>query len=471
MKRFKSIGLYTSSLDSEKIFIARQIEEILGSKGCKVLYANTFKTPKTKKEIKTYSDKYLSSNCDLLIAIGGDGTMLSCSRLFGIQRIPILGINLGTLGFLTDIAPDELTTKLQEVINGKYTLDKRFFLETQIKSSKNKKKHIALNEVVIHSGAIAQLIEYDLYIDDIFVFMLHNRLIGISLRNLSVQWEFESASKIDSRLVAHNNLVSFIRYGEHAELLSLDIVTGEIVNKVSLKIPVSVPVIYQGRLFLMMNNTLVCLDSVSKRQYWKKRLSLDFEVLPIVSAGKLIVATDLGKIVALDIDTGKLHWTYQSGVLLQRGLVAFGDIIIWVQLLDSGEMVLNALNTNTGNLNWQSSLGMTSVSHLPLVDKQQVYIFGEVLDQNSVLNVFDLDKGSLNFNVLIGDVLPSHRPVLLSGLIVFIADNQYWLLDQFTGDFFKSKVYKYQLLDHYFYKQWVVQWQKQGDRYKLSFNM
>ena len=170
MKRFKSIGLYTSSLDSEKIFIARQIEEILGSKGCKVLYANTFKTPKTKKEIKTYSDKYLSSNCDLLIAIGGDGTMLSCSRLFGIQRIPILGINLGTLGFLTDIAPDELTTKLQEVINGKYTLDKRFFLETQIKSSKNKKKHIALNEVVIHSGAIAQLIEYDLYIDDIFVF-------------------------------------------------------------------------------------------------------------------------------------------------------------------------------------------------------------------------------------------------------------------------------------------------------------
>ncbi len=346
--------------------------------------------------------------------------------------------------------------------------------------------NIQNNQLVIASPNIQHVLEeksfwmfdgadsegiYPVIIDDIFVFMLHNRLIGISLRNLSVQWEFESASKIDSRLIAHNNLISFIRYGEQAELLSLDIVTGEIVNKVALKMPVSVPVIYQGRLFLMMNNTLVCLDSVSKRQYWKKRLSLDFEVLPIVSAGKLIVATDLGKIAALDIDTGKLHWTYQSGVLLQRGLVAFGNIIIWVQLLDSSEMVLNALNTNTGNLNWQSSLGMTSVSHLPLVDKQQVYIFGEGLDQNSVLNVFDLDKGNLNFNVLIGDVLPSHRPVLLSGLIVFIADNQYWLLDQFTGDFFKSKVYKYQLLDHYFYKQWVVQWQKQADRYKLSFNM
>jgi NAD+ kinase len=168
MKRFKNIGLYTNSLDSEKIFIARQIEEILGSKGCKVLYGNAFKKPNRKLKIRTYADKYLSSNCDLVIAIGGDGTMLSCSRLFGIEEIPVLGINLGSLGFLTDIAPDELTTKLLEVINGKYTLDKRFFLETQIKNSQ--KKHIALNEVVIHSGAIAQLIEYDLYIDDIFVF-------------------------------------------------------------------------------------------------------------------------------------------------------------------------------------------------------------------------------------------------------------------------------------------------------------
>ena len=168
MKRFKNIGLYTSSLDPEKIFIARQIEEILGSKGCKVLYGNTFKKPNAKQKIRTYADKYLSSNCDLVIAIGGDGTMLSCSRLFGIKEIPILGINLGTLGFLTDIAPDELTTKLLEVINGKHTLDKRFFLETKIKGST--KNYIALNEVVIHSGAIAQLIEYDLYIDDVFVF-------------------------------------------------------------------------------------------------------------------------------------------------------------------------------------------------------------------------------------------------------------------------------------------------------------
>tara|TARA_Y100001970_G_scaffold135045_1_gene166268 strand:- start:9324 stop:10199 length:876 start_codon:yes stop_codon:yes gene_type:complete len=168
MNNFANIGLFTSSVSPEKIFIAKQIEEILGSKGCRILYDNTFKKDTNLKNLKTYSSKYLISHCDLVIAIGGDGTMLSCSRLYGLQAIPILGINLGRLGFLTDIAPDELTTKLQEVLSGKYTLDHRFFLESTVKGGK--KKHIALNEVVIHSGAIAQLIEYDLFIDDVFVF-------------------------------------------------------------------------------------------------------------------------------------------------------------------------------------------------------------------------------------------------------------------------------------------------------------
>ena len=168
MNSFKNIGLFTSTVNSEKIFIAKQIEEILSSKGCRILYDNTFKKDTGIKNLKTYSSKYLTSHCDLVIAIGGDGTMLSCSRLYGLQAIPILGINLGKLGFLTDIAPDELTTRLQEVLSGQYSLDQRFFLESTVKGSK--KKHIALNEVVIHSGAIAQLIEYDLFIDGVFVF-------------------------------------------------------------------------------------------------------------------------------------------------------------------------------------------------------------------------------------------------------------------------------------------------------------
>tara|TARA_B100001142_G_scaffold228188_1_gene226272 strand:+ start:1631 stop:2512 length:882 start_codon:yes stop_codon:yes gene_type:complete len=168
MIKFKKVALFTSSNTSKVSFIGRQVEEVLTNIGCKVIYDRTFNEVHTKQKFKSYSAKYLQKESDLVIAIGGDGAMLSCSRLYGSKGIPILGINMGKLGFLTDIAPNELTTKLIEVISGKYELDNRFFLETYITGSKE--KFIALNEVVIHSGAIAQLIEYELYINKAFVF-------------------------------------------------------------------------------------------------------------------------------------------------------------------------------------------------------------------------------------------------------------------------------------------------------------
>ena len=105
-------------------------------------------------------------SADLIITIGGDGTMLSCSRKYGLKGIPVLGINLGNLGFLNDIPPEELTSSLTKILDGEYSEDNRFFLEASLKG----KKTIALNEVVIHSGEIAQLIEYDLFINDSFVY-------------------------------------------------------------------------------------------------------------------------------------------------------------------------------------------------------------------------------------------------------------------------------------------------------------
>mgnify|MGYP001193261515 CR=1 FL=1 len=166
-KRFKKVGLHTSLLDKNSSAIGKHIEEILSYKGIKTLYDETF-SKLNKSKIQTHTDQYILKNSDLVIAIGGDGAMLSCSRKYGAKDIPILGINLGKVGFLTDIAPDEVTSKLLEVIEGNYDKDKRFFLETNINNKKE--RFIALNEVVIHSGAIAQLIEFDLFIDETFVY-------------------------------------------------------------------------------------------------------------------------------------------------------------------------------------------------------------------------------------------------------------------------------------------------------------
>ena len=165
--RFKSIAIY-SSLKSKRVSqIALHIEEVLEGLGIKWIIPKTSKIPYSKKT-KVYSDRYIQQNADLVIAIGGDGTLLSSARSFGYKGIPILGINLGSLGFLTDIAPEELTTALKEVIGGKYIEDKRFFLQSGINNQAD--LNIALNEIVIHSSSIAKLIEYELFIDQKFVY-------------------------------------------------------------------------------------------------------------------------------------------------------------------------------------------------------------------------------------------------------------------------------------------------------------
>ncbi len=165
--KFNNVAIY-SSLEIKKAYsIANQVIEVLSSLGLKCLFPSSSKITKhfTKKGL---SDKSIIKKSDLIIAIGGDGTLLSCARNFGINGIPILGINLGNLGFLTDIAPSEITAELNKVIQGKYIEDKRIFLEASLDSGKEKYK--ALNEVVLHSGSIAQLIEYDLFIDEEFVY-------------------------------------------------------------------------------------------------------------------------------------------------------------------------------------------------------------------------------------------------------------------------------------------------------------
>ena len=167
-KGFKSVAIYSSLKDKRVLKIALQISEILENIGVRVIFSDSFSSFKSSASHKQYSDKYIFNNADLLIAIGGDGTLLSSSRSYGYKGIPILGVNLGNLGFLTDLAPEDLTSSLVKVIQGEYVKDERFFLESNV--SKKQTTIIALNEFVIHSDLVAQLIEYELYIDNAFVF-------------------------------------------------------------------------------------------------------------------------------------------------------------------------------------------------------------------------------------------------------------------------------------------------------------
>ena len=117
--KFSHISLSSSSKDKRVMPIATQVYEILNSASIRVSFDESLSGLQRITKEKHKSAKFIAKNSDLIVAIGGDGTMLNCSRKFGSCGVPILGINLGKVGFLTDIAPEEVTPEvIPEVSSG-----------------------------------------------------------------------------------------------------------------------------------------------------------------------------------------------------------------------------------------------------------------------------------------------------------------------------------------------------------------
>ena len=112
------------------------------------------------------SHKEFSENIDLLVVFGGDGTLLNSARKYLEYEIPILGVNMGNVGFLTDIKVENFHTSMQEMLDGNYKIEER-----NLVSAKFNDNHLyGLNEVVVHSGAYAQLMRYRLNVNDKVVY-------------------------------------------------------------------------------------------------------------------------------------------------------------------------------------------------------------------------------------------------------------------------------------------------------------
>lgn len=114
----------------------------------------------------------IGKSADLVIVIGGDGNMLGMARQLAKFQVPLIGINRGNLGFLTDIAPQTMFEQLYNCIErGEFIIEERFLLEAQIeRNGKIISSNNALNEVVVHPSQVARIIEFEVYIDGKFAF-------------------------------------------------------------------------------------------------------------------------------------------------------------------------------------------------------------------------------------------------------------------------------------------------------------
>jgi len=119
-----------------------------------------------KHQLPIITSNKIPKNCDLMIVVGGDGSLLSAAHIALPHHLPVLGINRGRLGFLTDIHPNELE-KVGAVLKGAYQEEKRFLLQTKITlENKILQQDVALNDVVLLPGDLAQMIEFEVLVNN-----------------------------------------------------------------------------------------------------------------------------------------------------------------------------------------------------------------------------------------------------------------------------------------------------------------
>ena len=160
----KKIGVYAKKNHPEAEQIALNIRDRFKRDNIEVLLEDSL--AEQIGQTNGYSAEEIPELVDLIIVLGGDGTLISVARQVGHHKVPILGINLGRLGFLTEVTLAELPEMLDRLIAGDYEITNRMMLDAAIRrNGKIIGEYTVLNDVVINKGALARIIDMETYVD------------------------------------------------------------------------------------------------------------------------------------------------------------------------------------------------------------------------------------------------------------------------------------------------------------------
>ena len=163
----KKIGIICKTGKPEPFEILEELLPWLRRKGYEVFV--DLETA-TAMNINGTPRSQIPAMAEVMIVIGGDGTMISVSRLVAEKGIPILGVNIGGLGFLTAIQKDELYEVIDQVLAGECSMEERIMLNACVyRHSECIAEYVVMNDVVVNKGALARIIDLETYIDHIYV--------------------------------------------------------------------------------------------------------------------------------------------------------------------------------------------------------------------------------------------------------------------------------------------------------------
>ncbi len=171
MGNFRRIGLLTRLYQEQVLDTLNALVKFLVREGLEVV-AEAALADYLEDDVCRVAERHeMASTVDLVVVVGGDGSMLSAARDMVHYEVPLLGVNRGRLGFLTDILPEELEVRVGRVLAGEYVVSDRFLLDLYfLRQGKVVGQGLALNDVVFHPGESVRMLEFELYVDRQFVY-------------------------------------------------------------------------------------------------------------------------------------------------------------------------------------------------------------------------------------------------------------------------------------------------------------
>lgn len=165
------------------------------------------------KNMSVHSLPEIGELADLAIVVGGDGYMLGAARVLANYNIGVIGVNRGNLGFLTDLSPDDILDPLQAILKGESKSEQRFIIEAEVyRHGKLKSTNGAVNEAVLHAGKVANMIEFEVYIDNSFMFSQRSDGLIISTPTGSTAYSMSAGGPI---LTPNLNALSLVPMFPH----------------------------------------------------------------------------------------------------------------------------------------------------------------------------------------------------------------------------------------------------------------
>lgn len=164
---FRTVGLIAKRGDARVGETLGRLIAMLRARGCEVLLdAGSRDACSGSHTAEEVAREALGDRCDLVVVVAGDGTFLGAARSLVDRDVPLLGVNLGRLGFLADIMPDEMSDRLNEILDGELVEERRFLLEVTVDRGPARiYAGSALNEAVTHKSSMARLVEFEIHID------------------------------------------------------------------------------------------------------------------------------------------------------------------------------------------------------------------------------------------------------------------------------------------------------------------